>query len=214
MSRSSRLALAALGLVLASAAGAQAPSHEYRPGIVLALPHWRGAELAVVEDQHLSMSGLEPVERQHGVVLAFPARGGNVFAVDVRHVVMGTGLLEHRYTPILTSSTPIFSPGTVIRSRLRAEMRDIAGRWSERYQERVTLERRVERLGQALQPYGYGSLSYDTRFSTFARREAGVGVRVPVASGTTLDPFLLRETDTRRAIPTTVAAGLTLRVGL
>lgn len=214
MSSSSRLTLAVLCLALAQTARGQAPSYEYRPQLILSLPDWHGAGLSLVEEQHLQTSQLEPVERQHGVVLALPGWGANALSVDMRHVVSGAGLVEHRYAPALTTSRPLHASGAVLRNRLRVELRDINGIWSQRYQERVTIERPVVMLGQPVQPYGYGNLSYDTRFSTFARREGGFGVRVPLADGTSLDPFVMRETDTRRAIPTTVAMGLTLRVAL
>ena len=52
----------------------------------------------------------------------------------------------------------------------------------------------------------------DTATDMLDEWEGALGIRIPIANGTSLDPFLLRQTDSRRAIPTIVATGLTMRV--
>lgn len=215
--RAARLSILACGAVFitlaAPAARAQEPSHEYRPQLVVTLPRWHGAGLSLLEEQHLRTAELGPVERQHGVTLLLPAGALGIPTVELRQVVSGAGLVEHRYIPTLTQIVPV-ATRLELRNRIRAELRDVAGNWSRRYQDRVTLLRTLTIDGHDMQPYGHVALSYDSRYSALTRREGALGVRIPLTNGASLDPFLMRQTDSRRAIPTIVATGLTMRVVL
>jgi hypothetical protein len=93
-------------------------------------------------------------------------------------------------------------------------VRDIAGTWSHRYQERLSLARRIVIDGRALQPYGLADLSYDSRYRAITRREGTLGIRIPLGRGVSIDPFVMRQTDSRRSTPTVVATGLTTSVVL
>lgn len=192
-------------------ARAQDASHEYRPQIVITSPRWHGAAMAVLEEQHLRTAELGPVERQHGITLLLPRSPLGIPSLEMRQVVSGAGLVEHRYIPTITQFVTL-APQLELRNRIRAEVRDVAGTWSRRYQERVTLLRALNVRGHDLQPYGHVAVSYDSRYSALTRREGAVGIRIPMMNGTSLDPFLVRQTDSRRAIPTIVGTGLTMRV--
>jgi hypothetical protein len=208
-----RRIIALLLLFLPLAARGQAPSHEYRPELIITLPRWHGAALALLEEQHLHTTGLDAVERQHGVILSAPRVSAGVASLELRQVVAGSGLVEHRYVPSF-SSTLVLAPRVELRNRVHVELRDIAGTWSQRYQERVTLARTLTVGHTTMQPYGHLALSYDSRYATISRREVALGFRLPLADRQVLEPFLLRQTDTRRPVPTIVATGLTMRVAL
>lgn len=209
--RAARCMLASLAAVLAPVARAQAPAHEYRPQLVVTLPRFHGAGLSLLEEQHLRTAELGPVERQHGVTLLLPGFILGTPSLEMRQVVSGAGFVEHRYIPTLTQATPV-APRLELRNRVRAELRDLAGTWSRRYQDRVTLLRTVTVDGHDLLPYGHVALSYDSRYSALTRREGALGLRIPLANGTSVDPFVMRQTDSHRAVPTIVATGVTMRV--
>jgi hypothetical protein len=46
------------------------------------------------------------------------------------------------------------------------------------------------------------------------RREYAAGVRIPLGYGVNVDSFLMRQTDTRRAVDALVAVGMIVRVAL
>lgn len=115
------------------------------------LPRWHGAALGLVEEQHLRMAGLGAAERQHGAILFAPATRIGVPSLELRQVVNGSGLVEHRYIPTLTVATSL-APQLEMRNRIRVELRDIAGTWSQRYQERLTLIETLAVRRQELQP--------------------------------------------------------------
>jgi hypothetical protein len=195
----------------ARAATAQGTTQEYRPEINLSLPRWHGARLGVVVEQHLETDSFGPAERQQGIVLGGPELDLVGASVELRQVIGSTGIVEHRYIPAVTATAHL-GAGVDLRDRMRVELRDIAGEWSKRYQNRATMERATPIAGLRLQPFGYFDLSYDTRYDVLNRREAGIGVRVPVAPGTTVEPFVMRQTDTRKTIDAIVAIGARLRV--
>jgi hypothetical protein len=68
--------------------------------------------------------------------------------------------------------------------------------------------------GRTLSPYLFMDLSYDTRFAVLNRREFAAGIRVPLLNGTSVDSFVMRQTDTRRAVDALIALGMILRIAL
>jgi hypothetical protein len=208
-----RLSLATLCLCALHVARAQGTSHEYRPQLLVTLPRWHGAAIALMTEQHFETAALGPVERQQGVFLLGPGLEFGSASLELRQVTTGTGVVEHRYIPTVNLTTAL-GPRLELRDRVRVELRDIAGAWSRRYQNRLILTRAVSTAGRKLLPYGYADLSYDSRYDALTRREGGVGIRIPLAGGTSLDPFVMRQTDRQRAVPTIVATGLIMRVVL
>jgi hypothetical protein len=193
-------------------ATAQETVHEYRPEITVSLPRWHGARLGVVVEQHLITESFGPSERQQGIVLGAPDFGAVGASMELRQVLVGS-VVEHRYIPAVTTTVHL-GGGLDLRDRTRVEFRDIARSWSQRFQNRASLERPTMVDGRPVQPFGYYDWSYDTRYRVINRREYGVGVRVPVAPSTTAEPFLMRQTDTRKATYAVVAIGARLRVQL
>lgn len=210
----SRVAHVALfGCLIAPALRAQPAPREYRPAIVVTLPIWHGFGVLLLEEQHLAMHDLAHTDHVRGVGLQSPSFRYGFLAVELREVRRTNGLIEHRWVPAINTVTEL-GGGAELRDRARVEFRDIAGTWSRRYQNRTTLLRPIDVRGTACAPYVHYELSYDTRFAVLNRREAAVGVRIPVGQGATVDSFLMRQTDTRRDMEAIVAAGVILRVAL
>lgn len=193
--------------------GAQGTAREYRPEIIVTLPRWRGFGVLVLEEQHLAMHDLAHTEHLRGVGVVSPTYHHGSASVELREVRQATGLIEHRWIPTINTVLEL-GYGVELRDRARMELRDIAGSWSRRYQDRATLVRPVDVLGGSWAPYVHYEASYDTRFGVLNRRETAAGVRIPVGRGTSVDSFLMRQTDTRRDVDVLVAAGMILRVAL
>ena len=188
-------------------------AREYRPEIIVTLPRWHGVGLLVVDEEHLDMHDLAHNERQRGAGIVSPSYEHGFAAVEMREIRQTTGVIEHRWIPTVNTVFAL-GGGVELRDRVRVELRDIAGSWSRRYQDRAILMRPVDVRGVAYAPYVHYDLSYDTRFAVLNRREAAVGVRIPVGHGMSVDSFLMRQTDTRRDVEALVAAGVILRVAL
>lgn len=211
-----RLCVAGTAVVMCLAATplrAQGAVGEYRPEMVVTSPPWRGVRLLVLEEQHLAMHDLAHNEHQRGVGITSPAYWYNSASLELREVRQQKGVMEHRWIPALNTVIEL-GRAVELRNRARIELRDVAGTWSRRYQDRVTVARSIDLLGGAAMPYTYYELTYDTRFGVLNRREVAAGIRIPVGRGTTVDSFLMRQTDTRRDFDVLVAAGMILRVAL
>jgi hypothetical protein len=204
--------LAAL-VLLAPALAAQDAVHEYRPEIIITLPRWHGVGVTVIDEQHVATGDLAPTERQQGVGVVSPPFAHGSFGVDLRQVTMASGIVEHRWQP-QTNLIVELGAGLELRNRTRVELRDIAGQWSRRYQNRAAVHYPVLAGGRTVSPYVYYDLSYDTRFDVLNRREYAAGLRIPLGHGMNVDSFLMRQTDTRRAVDALVALGMILRVAL
>lgn len=207
--------LLVLPLCLSSAiVQAQRANHEYRPEIIVTLPRWREIGVSVMIEQHLATADLRPNERIQGIALLAPLVHHAAFSLELRQV-QNAGVTEHRWIPTLNLRAPLRS-GFELRDRARAEIRDVGGAWSHRYQNRVTVGRPVETADGELFPYVSLDGSWDSRYGCVNRREALAGMRVPLGphSGASIDPFVARQVDDRRATPVLVATGVILRVVL
>ena len=204
--------LLAVALV-APALAAQDALHEYRPEIIVTLPRWHGVGVTVIDEQHIATGDLAPTERQQGMGVVSPAFQHGSFGVELRQVTMANGLVEHRWQP-QASLIAELGAGLELRNRTRVELRDIAGQWSRRYQNRAAVHYPIQAGGRTISPYVHYDLSYDTRFAVLNRREYAAGLRIPLASGISVDSFLMRQTDTRRTVDALVALGMILRVAL
>jgi hypothetical protein len=204
--------LSALVLVAPTLA-AQDALHEYRPEIIVTLPRWRGLGVTVIDEQHVASGDLAPTERQQGMGVVSPAFAHGSFGVELRQVTMASGMVEHRWQPQANLIAEL-GAGLELRNRTRVELRDIAGQWSRRYQNRAAVHYPLRAAGRTLSPYVYYDLSYDTRFAVLNRREYAAGMRIPLGYGVNVDSFLMRQTDTRRAVDALVAIGMILRVAL
>lgn len=206
------------GLVLCLLLGArtlsaQTASREYRPQLFVTSPAWHGIALTIMTEQRMAMGNLMPTERSQGVGIGSPSYEHGSAAFEVRQVRNAGAIIEHRYSPSITLTGGI-GAGLLLRNRVRLEMRDIAGTWSRRYQNRATLERRASVHGTMVTPFVFHDISYDTRFSVWNRRQGGIGARVAASRGLTVEPFWMEQTDTRKTDGTVRAIGLNLRVSL
>ena len=204
--------LACIAVLFATRAQGQSAVHEYRPELTLTTPRVEGVALQFVVEQHLETATLAPDERQLGVALTGPTWSGLRPAFEVRYIEAPTSY-EHRYIPQLYSALPLIA-GLELRSRTRAEFRNIDGARSHRYQDRSALGRDVEIAGHGVFPYIQGDLSYDSRFSVWNRTERYAGARITMTSATSIDFFYMRQDDTRRSVKTTYGTGAILRVQL
>lgn len=208
-----RLVVLASFLLIAIAARAHSQAiHEYRPELVVTLPRVSGVGVTLQFEQHLGMGDLAPNERILGVGLVSPLFHRVSVAMEARQVLTG-GVTEHRYLPIVNSSAPL-PGGFEIRNRTRVEVRDVVGAWSRRYQTRTALGHEVEALDRRLFPYVQLDFSYDSRFDQLNRREQTAGMRVPLWRGTSIDPYITRQSDTHRAPFLLLAVGAIMRVAL
>jgi hypothetical protein len=207
------LLLLAAFVLRAPTLAAQDALHEYRPEIILTLPRWHGVGVTLIDEQHIATGDLAPTERQQGMGVVSPAFAHGSFGVELRQVTMPTGVVEHRWQPQANVIAEL-GAGLELRNRTRVELRDIAGHWSRRYQNRAALHYPVRAGGRTFSPYVYYDLSYDTRFAVLNRREYATGLRIPLGYGMNVDSFLMRQTDTRRAVDALVALGMIVRVAL
>jgi hypothetical protein len=205
--------LASLLLIVAAACvSAQSVIHEYRPEIAVTSPRVDGFGLTFLIEHHLETESLFPNERIMGFGMVSPTFHHVSAAFEARQVQLN-GILEHRYLPILYSTLPL-PAGFELRDRARIEMRDIDRVWSRRYQNRATVGHFVDVGGRELFPYVQLELSYDSRFSELNRRDSAIGVRIPMGAGVSVDPYIDRQSDTRRAPFLLVAGGAIVRIAL
>jgi hypothetical protein len=199
--------------LVAPALAAQEALHEYRPEIIITLPRWHGVGVTIIGEQHVATDDLAPTERQQGMGVVSPPFAHGSFGVELRQVTLANGVVEHRWQPQANLVAEL-GGGLELRNRTRLELRDIAGEWSRRYQNRAAVHYPVRAAGRTLSPYVYYDLSYDTRFAVLNRREYAAGMRVPLGYGVNVDSFLMRQTDTRRPVYALVAVGMIVRVAL
>ena len=82
----------------------------------------------------------------------------------------------------------------VITDRNRGEFRFIQGQpFSERYRNRLRLERDVQYGWFNCTPYVYGEIFYDTRYDGWTRNQYAVGAQFPVGPHVILEPYYLRQ---------------------
>jgi hypothetical protein len=103
---------------------------------------------------------------------------------------------EHRLHVDLTTRTSL-KLGFNLSDRNRFEWRDINGRISWRFRNRLQFERPFSIGERRLTPYISGETMYDTRFDTWTRNQLYIGARVPIAKHLTLDGFYMRQWDAR-----------------
>lgn len=192
---------------------AQAKLREYRPEVILTLPRVHGFGMTLLLDERLAMSDLAPNEIIFGVGFVTPQRHRMYGAVEIRHVKLISGVVEHRYIPTFYANANL-PLGMELRNRLRLEMRAVNGVWSHRYLNRAVVGHEVELGGHAAFPYGQIDVGYDSRFDRLNKRDLSVGVRVPITLKSSIDPFVTRSVDLNRTPRVGVTAGAILRVAL
>ena len=104
------------------------------------------------------------------------------------------------------NAAPRIIVGWRFSSRTRFEQRWIFGAPSQRYRERVRLERKtVLSRRYTILPYGGFEVYYDTRYHALSRTGYRLGVEIPLSSRLRLDPSEVRQ-DNRFGSPRHVSA--------
>jgi Protein of unknown function (DUF2490) len=86
-----------------------------------------------------------------------------------------------------------------VSDRSRVEVRRLAGAWSERYRNRLQVERELSFDGHRITPFAAVEAIYDTRFSVWNRKRLYVGARIPLSRRVSLEPYFMRQRDSRSA---------------
>ena len=104
------------------------------------------------------------------------------------------------------NTAPRVTAGWRFSTRTRLEQRWIFGAPSQRYRERVRLERKtVLSRRYTILPYGGFEVYYDTRYHALSRTGYRLGVEIPLSSRLRLDPSAVRQ-DNRFGSPRHVSA--------
>lgn len=140
------------------------------------------------------------VNEQFGIGLAVSLNKyitvAHMYRLIRSHPFPGSRQLESRWGTDLTIRVPLRG-GFVVSDRNRHEFRNIAGTWSQRYRNRMQVERSFSILDRRITPYISAEPYYDTRFHEWARTQYFVGARVPIIKHLTLDGFYMRQLDDR-----------------
>jgi hypothetical protein len=199
---------------ISSPTRAQSQLREYRPEAIITLPRVSGFGVTLLLDERLAMGDLAPNEVILGLGLVSPQFYHRTsVAMEVRQVRTLNGPLEHRYIPTLYTNIPL-PAGFELRNRTRFEVRGVNHAWSQRYINRFTLGHDVTAGDRTAFPYVQFDGAYDKRSDMITRRDASVGVRVPLSRDASIDPFVTRTSDASRAPLLGLTAGAVLRVAL
>lgn len=114
------------------------------------------------------------------------------------------GILE------LSASQPL-GDGFALTGRTRWEMRNIDGRYSNRYRFRAEIEKTVQVGSRPVAPYVNAEFFYDTRYDAWNRQRYQIGVDVPLSPKWKIEPYLAYQTDSRSEPGDLAAFGLTLK---
>jgi hypothetical protein len=96
-------------------------------------------------------------------------------------------------------------------NRLKWELRDLDGQYSNRYGVRLGLERQVTIGGHLFVPYFHAETLYDTRFDTWNRQRYEAGFDVAITHGWRIQPYLVHQKDSQSESGNVNAIGLTLK---
>ncbi|MEO8333482.1 MAG: hypothetical protein ABI664_00820 [bacterium] len=195
------------------ASAAQHKLREFRPEIIITSPRVHGFGMTFLLDERLDMSDEAVNESQVGIGVVTPQVHRMSLAMELRQVKYLSGVVEHRYVPTFYANAGL-PAGFDLRTRTRFEARGVAGKWTQRYINRAAIGHDVDVGHRAVFPYVQSDLYYDTKYNDLNRIDATVGVRVPITSGSSVDPFFARSTDSYRNPKVGLTAGLILRVAL
>jgi hypothetical protein len=117
---------------------------------------------------------------------------------------------ENRGIVESTARYPLWAK-IVVSDRNRGEFRFIRGQpFSMRYRSRLTVEHDF-RLGRFVcTPYVYDEVFYDTRYDAWNRNRYAAGVQIPAGPHMLVEPYFLRQHDTRTTPRYINVLGLTL----
>ena len=96
--------------------------------------------------------------------------------------------------------------------RLRVDVRNINGDWSERYRVRVGVEWETEAWKHPIVPYATAEIFYDTRYDKWSRTLYQTGVEVAINRTWRVEPYLAFQVDTPQNDTTRIfAVGLVFK---
>jgi Protein of unknown function (DUF2490) len=122
----------------------------------------------------------------------------------------GTTYHEDRGILELSARQPL-GAAVALTGRLKWDVRDIDGTYSNRYRVRVGLEREFEAGGHALVPYVQAEVSYDTRYDAWNKQRYETGVEFEMSKRWRLEPYFAHDDDSRGSPDNINAVGLTLK---
>jgi hypothetical protein len=96
-------------------------------------------------------------------------------------------------------------------NRARVDLRDKNGEYSTRYRGRLMVERETPIFGLETVPYLSAEVLYDTRYDAWSEQRYQVGLEMVLAARWHLEPYYLRQKDTRSEPEHTNAFGLVLK---
>ena len=117
---------------------------------------------------------------------------------------------ENRGLIELNAREPL-ARGFSLTGRVKWELRDIDGQYSNRYGVRLGFERPFSADGRALVPYAQVESLYDTRFDTWYRRRYEAGIEFEVNKRWRVEPYIVHQDDSRSGSAHINALGLTLK---
>lgn len=95
--------------------------------------------------------------------------------------------------------------------RVKWEMRDIDGQYSNRYGVRLGAERAFSSGERTLVPYANVELLYDARFDAWNRQRYQAGIDIGINAHWRIEPYLLHQDDSRSDSAHLNALGITLK---
>lgn len=135
-----------------------------------------------------------------------------VLAVGYRAVVTPGKPLTNRLEPVVTFHIPI-TARILITDRNRADLDWQAGKFTWRYRNRLTVERRFTIKDYHPAPYVSAELFYESQYSKISSTNIYAGCLLPVGKHVQFDPYYEHENNTGKAPNQQVnAAGLILNL--
>jgi hypothetical protein len=118
---------------------------------------------------------------------------------------------ENRFMLDATLRAPL-PAGFHVVNRNRGELRGITGEWSQRYRNRLRVERPLPKRKLHPLPYGSIELTFDSRYDAWNRTEYMLGCEFDVFSRSSLDLSMVRQLDPRNQAKRVTAFGITWNV--
>ena len=118
-----------------------------------------------------------------------------VLAVGYRAVVTPDKPLTNRLEPVVTFHVPI-TVGILITDRNRADLDWQAGKFTWRYRNRLTVERRFTISNYHPAPYVSAELFYESQYSKISSTNLYAGCLLPVGKHVQFDPYYEHENNT------------------
>ena len=122
----------------------------------------------------------------------------------------GQSYHEDRGVLELSMRQPV-AEGLALTARLKWDLRDIDGAYSNRYRARAGLEWAARLGDHPVAPYAHIETSYDTRFDDWNRQRYQAGIEVTLNPRWRIEPYLAYQHDTRSEPGDVTALGLILK---